>query len=218
MLEDIVEKRLESTLGAVESQLRACLQWCQSPTERLLFLEFLQLPGAQPTGCSGQADPFRMRMFSGGFLDSAKALPIAEDDSGQWVPTGLVWLDELIQHRVFYHETKSECCRLIPKFPVKDDESGELVCTIDLALFWPRGDGNGYVKIAIECDGEERPRKTERQEELENLKHKSLRELGWIVTSWTEEEIRRDPTAIVNEIRKVALKAQSQLRKERRSP
>jgi|GEM_PF-1197022 len=218
MSEDIVEKKLQSLLEAVESQVRTYLQWCESPAERLLLLEFMSLPGVQPAGCSGEARPERIRMFSGGILDSANGLPVAESEHGEWVPTGLVWLDERTQHRVFYHEKKSECCRLLPKFRVKDNETGEVVCCVDFALFWPRGDGKGHIKVAIECNGDDNQEKTGDQAGLGEEERRFLQNRGWIIARLTASEIQGDPGAIVLKMEDLVLAAKREIWKERRTP
>jgi hypothetical protein len=216
MFDRIIEERVQKMMSDLETQVRTYLQWCKSPAERMLLLEFLQLPGAQPTGFSGEVDPQRMKVFSGGLLDSVQALPITEGKAPEWIPTGLAWLDELTQHRVFYNEKKAECCRVIPKFPVKDDASGEIAYTVDLALFWPRGDGKGHIKIAIECNGNGQDRNSLQRAAKE--KHRFLKDKGWIISTWSGSEVSKNPSAILNELRDLALRAQSDLRRDRRTP
>jgi hypothetical protein len=217
MLEDVVEKRLQDILGGLEDRVRSHLELCRSPSEKLLLLEFLQLPGAQPTWCRGEPDPLKMRISSGGFLDSAGVVRKGEREDGQGAPTGVVWLDDLMHHRVFFHEQKAECCRLIPRYPVKDEESGQTLFTIDLALFWPLGDGKGHIKIAIECNGRDSKEREEGPPSRENDKQRSLKERGWIICRLDEAEICKNPAAVVTEIRDLGLWALSQRKKDRRT-
>ena len=217
MLEDVVEKRLQDILGGLEDRVRSHLELCRSPSEKLLLLEFLQLPGAQPTWCRGEPDPLKMRISSGGFLDSAGVVRKGEGEDWQGAPTGVVWLDDLMHHRVFFHEQKAECCRLIPRYPVKDEESGQTLFTIDLALFWPLGDGKGHIKIAIECNGRDSKEREEGPPSRENDKQRSLKERGWIVCRLDEAEICKNPAAVVTEIRDLGLWALSQRKKDRRT-
>ena len=217
MLEDVVEKRLQDILGGLEDRVRSHLELCRSPSEKLLLLEFLQLPGAQPTWCRGEPDPLKMRISSGGFLDSAGVVRKGEREDGQGAPTGVVWLDDLMHHRVFFHEQKAECCRLIPRYPVKDEESGHTLFTIDLAIFWPLGDGKGHIKIAIECNGRDSKEREEGPPSRENDKQRSLKERGWIICRLDEAEICKNPAAVVTEIRDLGLWALSQRKKDRRT-
>jgi hypothetical protein len=214
MLEERVEKQLQSFMGDLEGQVRTYLQWCESPIERLLLLEFMRLPGAQPTRCVGAPDPERIGMFSGGLLDSAKGLPVGEGDSGSWAPTGLAWLDGMQHHRLFYNEEESECCRLIPKFRVNDEESG-VSFNVDLAFFRPRLEDGRQIKIAIEFENNgystipDEPARTKRD---------LLQKMGWIVIGFSESDIVSDPKGVMNKIEEIALDAEWRQSKRRRMP
>lgn len=218
MVNEIVEKKLGNVLNDMETRLRSYLEWCGSPAAKLLFLEFMELPGAEPTWWRGEPDPASMRTYSGGLLDSARNLPVLETEDGRWVPTGLVWLDSLIRYRLLFDRLKSECCRLVPKYDVRDDATGEVVCTVDFAIFWPRVDHKGYIKIAIDCDATSQHKEEDRPSKSEAAKHRKLQDLGWIIARFSSSQICNQPTSVIEEIHGLAMDINAHLVRERRCP
>lgn len=218
MVDQLVEKKLENVLSDMETRLRSYLEWCGSPAAKLLFLEFMELPGAEPTWWRGEPDSRGITTYSGGLLDSARNLPVLEAEGERWVPTGLVWLDSLIRYRVLFDKLKSECCRLVPKYDVKDDTTGEVVCTVDFAVFWPRVDHKGYIKIAIECDGTSQRNEEKQPSTSQADKRRKLQELGWIVARFSHSQICEQPTRVIEEIHGLAMDMNTHLVRERRCP
>ncbi len=203
MVEDVVEKKLEGFLGDLETQIRSCLEWCNSPAAKLLLLEFLQLPGAQPSWRRLESDPSLPSGLS-------KTAALSADDGRPGSPTGLVWLDSWTHYVVYDHERRSQCCRLIPKFQVLD-ESG-VPTFVDFAIFWPRFDGNGHFKIAIQCDAD-----PDHKTVAEFQKCKRLEKQGWIVMHISIQDIRKDPMKIIEQVREIALEENTRFAKERRT-
>jgi len=205
MFENQVEERLKSFLGGVESRVRSYLDLCTSASSRLLLLEFLSLPGVHTTARGGAlASRPTDRLEVPGGAASGHAYP------GTKLPPGLVWLDWWLRLKVFDDE-KSQCCRLIPKFRVTDEETGESASTVDFALFWPRVDGKGHLKIAIDCNGGPGDKAGGYGE-----KYQKLEEHGWIVVHLPESEVCKDPARTVEQINDVVMEANARFVQERR--
>jgi hypothetical protein len=218
MHEDVVEKKLRDALVQMENRIRSYLDWCKSPLEKLVVLEFLRLPGAEITWCRDRGDSDSIRACSGGFLDSTDGLPILKTDMGACFPAGLVWLESWARRRFFHDQRESKCCRLVPQYDAKDQESGEVIGKVDLAVFWPRADGEGYLKIAVLCDPNGGGGKETSDNPRSTGQHKKLQSNGWIVTRFNAAQISGNPARVVDEIRNAATDRNTQIMKERRTP
>jgi hypothetical protein len=212
MHEQMVEDHLRDFMESFEQQARRYLALCNSPAEKLLLLEFMKLPGAQITWQRTDPHTVKGRGQAGNTLArplSKSREPLSRDLRQ---PMGLVWLEWWAHTKVFGAEG-GQCCRLIPQFPLVDEDSGSIVGSVDLALFWPKARGNGHHKIAIECNCSHDRGTGLREDE----KTKLLRKEGWIIIPLPESDIRTELDNIVEQIRSVALEENVRGMKERRS-
>jgi len=212
MHEQMVEDHLRDFMESFEQQARRYLALCSSPAERLLLLEFMKLPGAQITWQN--MDPNLGKLPGPGANACARPLHVSRKSLAQDLtqPIGLVWLCWWAHAKVFGQEA-GQSCRLIPQYPLVDEESGAEVGAVDFALFWPRAYGGGHHKIAIECNcGDVEDTRTPEDE-----KAKLLRKQGWIVIALPESDIRTGLHEIVERIRSVALEENVRGMRERRS-
>ncbi|MEW6113081.1 MAG: hypothetical protein AB1664_13205 [Thermodesulfobacteriota bacterium] len=212
MHEQMVEDHLRDFMEGFEQQARRYLALCNSPAEKLLLLEFMKLPGAQITW--QRPDPNEVKSRGQGHNTSARQLSKSRESLSRDLrqPMGLVWLEWWAHAKVFGAEA-GQCCRLIPQFPLVEEDSGAKVGSVDLALFWPKAHGNGHHKIAIDCNCSHDGGTGLREDE----KTKLLRKQGWIVIPLPESNIRNELDHIVEQIRSVALEENVRGMRERRS-
>jgi len=135
-------------------------------------------------------------------------LPTLSDQYGlEQVPAGLHWI-EINELKV--QKDRKLLRVLIPQYPV-NDQLENVNYRIDFALFWPRTDGKGDIRIAIECDGHDFHEKTKEQAQRDKKKDRYLQRQGWIVARYTGSEIDKDPLAILIDVEKLALSKDEQL-------
>lgn len=146
-----------------------------------------------------KADPKRVTVASGGLIESPEGLPRLKTAYGEVVATGLEMVDEVSRE---FQCKDNRCLRVIPQFPVKDEE-GDTVYRLDFGLFWPRSDGKGYIKLAVECDGHDYHEKTKEQARRDKEKDRYLKSHGWEVVRFTGSEIYEDPGLVWREIRHI---------------
>ncbi len=217
MFEHTVEKKLQEMLLVTEGRIRSYLSWCESPAARLLLLEFMKIPGAETICCEGEPNSEAVRNYSGGVLESASGLPSVESDDGSYVPAGLVWLESIIRQDVLHDKLRSKCCRLVPKYNVRDVISGDAIGTIDFALFWPRGDGSGHIKIAIELDSNGEHGAPGKINPADSDKYEKLRTNDWVLARFHASQVKKYPGKVIGELRDIAADTNTLLMKERRT-
>ncbi len=136
MCEETVEARLRNLISDLEGQMRSCLESCESPQEKLLLLEFMRLPGAQITLPNDSSNPIEfVDRGDTSSVDLVTRGAVSKDTHQAVTVAALTWLEWWAHSKVFDNEATSQCCRLIPRFRVKDGES-KVEYSVDFALFW----------------------------------------------------------------------------------
>jgi hypothetical protein len=207
MIEETVEKKLQLLVGDFEGRVREYLEQCRSAGAKLLLLEFLSIPGAQVTGT---ADPLKFDCLRKESLASSSSEPRM---TGEAHSPELVWLEWWARHQVFDDAEKVRCCRIIPGFRVPNDDKDDSASKIDFALFWPRADGKGHIKIAVECDSED----GRRRGKPGSPDYDALEKRGWKVVHLRGAEVSENPVRVVEVLRDVAAEENMRVLREPRT-
>jgi hypothetical protein len=199
MNDQTVDGQLRGLLERLEEKIKGYLNWCRSPAEQLLMLEFIRyalrlVPLSMSDRRSDAVSP-----LPDGLELIAEGLPHWEEEDGNtYIPAGLAWLPDVSAARAYW-ERGAKSCRLAPHVLVPDPivDRG---WSIDLALYWPMPEDRGHSKIAIECDEQEWADKTPEQAKEDKLKERFLQKRGWTVVRYSEAEILNDARSVVREI------------------
>lgn len=93
---------------------------------------------------------------------------------------------------------------LHPQYIIEGDNDSKSI-VIGFAFFYPRTDGNGKIKIAIECDTHLNQESRE-QISQERQIDRYLQSKGWLVARFTGDEIqKKDVYDLIHEIEKIAM-------------
>ncbi len=196
-MEDNINIRMEGILKLMKTKMNTYLLKCESPIEQLFLLNYFELILDSETAkwfdinSTKENDPFFV------YEDN--------EDFGKFYLTGIRWCEynhidcrEIIAPREY---------ELYPQFELIDDRTKKKF-RLDFALYYPRTDRKGKIKIAIECDGHDFHEKTKEQAQRDKEKDRILQSNGWLVARFTGSEIfKKDVADLIFEIdRMVACK------------
>ena len=203
-MEEETKRRLEKILDLIRTKIEVYLAKCESPIEKFFLLNYFETI----------LDSQTAKWFKPTAINENEPFFIYKDyeEFGKFYPSGLRWFEINNQEiRKFIDPLEYE---LYPQFEVIDERTNKKF-RVDFALFYPRTDGYGKIKVAIECDGHDFHEKTKEQAQKDKEKDRILQANGWLIARFTGSEIlRKDVYDLLSEIDNLTFSKDKELFKE----